>query len=55
MLAVLALLQFFAQLKSELAGHRPLFKFLAFKLVVFLTFLEGVSKSVFHTSPTSPR
>jgi len=43
MLAVLAVWRFYRQLKSELANHKPMAKFLAFKLVVMLTFLQAVS------------
>ena len=51
-LAVLAVWRFYRQLKSELANHKPMAKFLAFKLVVMLTFLQAVSRPF---APIVPR
>lgn len=45
-IAVMSVLSFYRSLKSHLAGHRPLSKLLAFKLIVGLTFLERVSQKV---------
>jgi hypothetical protein len=42
-LAMLAILQFYALLKAELAKHRPLLKLIAFKAIVSLTFFQAVS------------
>ncbi|KAF6824615.1 duf300 domain-containing protein [Colletotrichum musicola] len=41
-IALTVVIRFFMQLKSDLAHHQPLAKFLAFKLVVSLTFLENI-------------
>jgi len=41
-LAVTAALKFYIALKSTLAGHHPLTKFLAFKLIVLTTFVERI-------------
>lgn len=41
--SVLSILQFYRFLKKPLAQHRPLAKLLAFKIIVFLTFVQGVS------------
>lgn len=43
--AMMCLLQFYQQTKKELAAHQPLLKFLAIKLVVFLFYVQSVSKS----------
>ena len=40
--AVLAVLRFYMNLKTELKGHKPLAKLFAFKLLVGLTFLLKV-------------
>lgn len=42
-MALTITISFFMRLKSDLAHHQPLAKFLAFKLVVSLTFIENVS------------
>ncbi|KAF2010703.1 DUF300-domain-containing protein, partial [Aaosphaeria arxii CBS 175.79] len=39
--AMFCLLQFYKQTKLELAPHRPLLKFIAIKLVVFLFYVQG--------------
>uniref|UniRef100_A0A8H7K6X7 Uncharacterized protein n=1 Tax=Bionectria ochroleuca TaxID=29856 RepID=A0A8H7K6X7_BIOOC len=41
-LAMLAILQFYALLKAELAKHRPLLKLIAFKAIVSLTFFQAI-------------
>lgn len=41
--SVLSILQFYRFLKKHLAHHKPLMKLLAFKIIVFLTFVQGVS------------
>jgi len=41
-LAVLAVFQFYKALRTHLTHHQPLAKLLAFKLVVFLTFVQGI-------------
>ncbi|OHW93123.1 DUF300 domain-containing protein [Colletotrichum incanum] len=41
-IAIMTVLRFFMQLKSELAHHQPIAKFLSFKLVVSLTFIENI-------------
>lgn len=58
--AMMCLLQFYQQTKKELAAHQPLLKFLAIKLVVFLFYVQSVSKSpansFLHSSlPTGSR
>jgi hypothetical protein len=40
--AVLSVVKFYTALKKDLKHHKPLAKLLAFKLIVGLTFLEGV-------------
>lgn len=40
---MICLLQFYKQTKVELAAHRPLLKFVAIKLVVFLFYVQSVS------------
>jgi hypothetical protein len=42
-LSVVAILQFYKILKVDLAHHRPMVKLFAFKAVVGLTFIQGVS------------
>lgn len=42
-IAIMTVIRFYMQLRGHLAHHQPLGKFLAFKLVVSLTFLENVS------------
>lgn len=49
----MTVIRFFMQLRSQLAHHQPMAKFLAFKLVVTLTFLENVSKNPLW-NPTLP-
>lgn len=39
---MVAILRFYANLKSHMQDHKPLLKLLAFKLVVGLAFLEKV-------------
>ena len=41
--AVLACIRFYGALKKDIKHHRPLAKFLAFKLIVGITFLEQVN------------
>ncbi|OLN88154.1 Transmembrane protein 184C [Colletotrichum chlorophyti] len=41
-LALMTVVRLFMQLKSSLAHHQPLAKFLSFKLVVSLTFIENI-------------
>lgn len=41
-MAVVAVIKFYQALKTDLKHHRPLVKFLCFKLIVGLTFLLGV-------------
>lgn len=41
-IAVIAVLKFFTALKKDLKHHKPMAKFLAFKLIIFLTFLQKV-------------
>ncbi|KAK1977015.1 organic solute transporter Ostalpha-domain-containing protein [Colletotrichum cereale] len=41
-LAIVTVLRFFMQLKSQLKHHRPIAKFASFKLVVSLTFVENI-------------
>lgn len=43
--AMMCLIQFYQQTKKELEAHQPLLKFLAIKLVVFLFYVQSVSKS----------
>ncbi|KAI8654182.1 hypothetical protein NCS56_01374800 [Fusarium sp. Ph1] len=40
--SVLSILQFYRFLKRHLAHHQPLMKLLSFKIVVFLTFVQGI-------------
>jgi hypothetical protein len=42
-IAVLSVIRFYLALKTHLASHKPLAKLLAFKLVVFFTFILSVS------------
>ncbi|GKT48147.1 transmembrane protein 234 [Colletotrichum spaethianum] len=41
-LALMTVIRFFMQLKSQLKHHQPIAKFLSFKLVVTLTFIETI-------------
>lgn len=41
--AVLSILQFYHFLKTDLTQRRPLLKLIAFKVIVFLNFVQGVS------------
>jgi hypothetical protein len=41
-IAVTAAVKFYAALKKDLKHHKPLAKFIAFKLIIFLTFLQSV-------------
>jgi uncharacterized membrane-anchored protein len=50
--AMYCLIQFYIQLKDDLAEHNPLLKVLAIKLVIFLSFWQTVSSS---SSPNLPR
>lgn len=43
MTAVISTLRFYKVLKADLAGHKPLSKLFAFKLMVGLNFLMNVS------------
>lgn len=43
--AITSILAFYTALKTELKGHSPLMKLMAFKLMVGLTFLEQVKLS----------
>ncbi|KAK1585093.1 organic solute transporter Ostalpha-domain-containing protein [Colletotrichum navitas] len=47
-LALITVLRFFMQLKSQLKEHRPIAKFASFKLVVTLTFLENIIFWILH-------
>lgn len=40
--AVLSILQFYHLLKTDLTQRRPLLKLIAFKIIVFLNFVQGV-------------
>ncbi|KAM5357182.1 hypothetical protein ACJZ2D_016533 [Fusarium nematophilum] len=40
--AVLSILQFYKFLKTDLAQYRPLTKLIAFKIIVFLNFVQGI-------------
>lgn len=44
--AMMCLLQFYHQTSKEMAQHRPLLKFLAIKLVVFLFYVQTVSANL---------
>lgn len=45
--AMYCLIQFYIQLKNDLAEHQPLLKVTAIKLVIFLSFWQTVN----HSSP----
>ncbi|KAF4984877.1 hypothetical protein FZEAL_30 [Fusarium zealandicum] len=42
LVSIIAILQFYYTLKKDLARHRPIAKFFAFKLVLILTFLQEI-------------
>lgn len=44
-IAMYCLVQFYMQLKGDLAEHKPLLKITAVKLVIFLSFWQTVQKS----------
>lgn len=44
-IAMYCLIQFYVQLKEDLAEHRPLLKVAAIKLVIFLSFWQTVGYS----------
>jgi len=48
--AMYCLIQFYIQIKDDLAEHKPLLKVAAIKLVIFLSFWQTVSPP----SPSSP-
>ena len=43
--AMYCLIQFYFQLRHDLAEHSPLLKVVAIKLVIFLSFWQNVSRS----------
>lgn len=47
--ALYCLVQFYTVTKDELAHIKPLFKFLTFKSIVFLTWWQGVAIALFST------
>lgn len=54
--AMYCLIQFYIQLRQDLAEHSPFLKILAIKLVIFLSFWQTVRHQLpypFHHSPTS--
>ena len=44
-IAMYCLIQFYIQLRSDLAEHSPLLKVVAIKLVIFLSFWQTVGQS----------
>ncbi|KAK5053934.1 hypothetical protein LTR84_001896 [Exophiala bonariae] len=48
--AVIAVLKFFTALKKDLKHHKPMAKFLAFKLIIFLTFLQKIVIMILHST-----
>lgn len=50
--ALYGLLLFYSLTKEDLRGHRPLAKFLAIKMLVFLTFYQGFIVSTSKTHRT---
>lgn len=46
--AMYCLIQFYVQLRNEIAEHRPLIKVAAIKLVIFLSFWQNVNKHTAH-------
>lgn len=52
--AVIAVLQFYTALKKDLKHHKPLAKFLAFKLIIFITFVQKVCHSSLSFLPVFP-
>jgi len=42
-IAMYSIIQFYYQLKGDLAEHQPLMKVVAIKLVIFLSFWQTVS------------
>ncbi|KAJ5688771.1 hypothetical protein N7462_003163 [Penicillium macrosclerotiorum] len=51
-MAVMAILRFYMNLKSYMKEHKPLYKLLAFKLVVGLAFLEKIIFLILHSTDT---
>jgi hypothetical protein len=45
-MAVSALLRFYRRTKQAMATHRPGSKIIAFKAIVFLNFIQGVSQAL---------
>ena len=52
-MAMYCLIQFYIQLRGDLAEHSPLLKVIAIKLVIFLSFWQTVSLSSFTISGCS--
>lgn len=50
-IAVIYILKFYRATKSALAHHKPLSKLIAFKLLVFLTFIQKVRPSPSYPTP----
>lgn len=44
-IAMYCLIQFYVELKDDLAQYRPLLKLISIKLVIFLSFWQTVSNS----------
>lgn len=53
--AMYCLIQFYLQLKEDLAVHQPLLKVAAIKLVIFLSFWQTVSLSATLSAPSLTR
>ncbi|KEF56161.1 uncharacterized protein A1O9_07742 [Exophiala aquamarina CBS 119918] len=49
-MAVLAVIQFYNALKRDLKHHKPLAKFLAFKLIILITFLQKIVFLILHST-----
>ena len=43
-IAMYCLIQFYIQVKDDISQHRPFLKILSIKLVIFLSFWQGVSQ-----------
>ena len=52
-IAMFCLIQFYIQLRQDLAEHRPFLKVLCIKLVIFFSFWQTVSRSVVLTQHRS--
>lgn len=48
--AMYCLIQFYIQIKNDIAHHRPFLKILCIKLVIFLSFWQSVSTHIHHFS-----